>query len=65
MARKFGKPRRAKEPDGSMDIYCPYCDWHLVDSFSSRRRMGSHIANDHYGEIAVPHGTEPANLEPK
>lgn len=49
----------------NMNIYCPYCDWHMPDGFANRRRMGSHIGANHYEEVAFPFGTEPDDLEPE
>jgi hypothetical protein len=40
-------------------LWCPFCDWHASDSMASRRRMGVHLANYHYEELAFPVGEEP------
>ena len=35
------------------------CDWHVSDSMASRRRLGVHICNYHYEEVAYLVGEEP------
>ena len=41
------------------NLWCPLCDWHVTDSMASRRRLGVHLGNYHYDEIAYPVGTQP------
>ena len=45
-------------------LWCPLCDWNATDSMTTRQRMGLHLADEHYSEIAFPPGTEPDDLEP-
>lgn len=61
----FKKGVTRNPPDGDKIVWCPLCDWHLPDSFSTRRRLGEHVSDEHYDEIVFPKGTEPPDLEPK
>jgi hypothetical protein len=45
-------------------LWCPLCDWSATDSMITRQRMGLHLADEHYAEIAFPPGQEPDDLEP-
>lgn len=45
--------------DTANNIWCLLCDWHVSDSMASRRRLGVHLCNYHYPDIAYPVGTEP------
>lgn len=63
MAGTFKKGKTRTFVDTSKNIWCPYCDWRVSDSMASRRRLGVHVANYHYDEIAYPVGVEPDNLE--
>ena len=44
-------------------LWCPLCDWNATDSMTTRQRMGLHLADEHYSEIAFPPGKEPDDLE--
>ena len=41
------------------NLWCPFCDWHVSDSMASRRRLGVHLSNYHYEDVAYLVGTEP------
>lgn len=56
-------PKTVVPVDKNVALWCPFCDWHLTDSFSSRRHLGAHIGSCHRGEVAFPLGTEPPDLE--
>jgi hypothetical protein len=54
-----------KQPiDAGKVLWCPLCDWRASDSMTTRQRMGLHLADEHYSEIAFPPGKEPDDLEP-
>lgn len=54
------KNSRVREPvNPENNLWCISCDWHLTDSMASRRRLGVHLANHHYDEVALPVGEEP------
>ena len=59
----LGEPKLKVKPQRNMVLWCPICDWRHSDSFKGRERLGHHMANDHYKEIAYPQGEEPDNLE--
>lgn len=58
---KGGKTRQPVNT--AHDIWCPFCDWHVSDSMASRRRLGVHVGNFHYADVAFPVGEEPEDLE--
>ena len=55
---------RKRPIDAGKVLWCPLCDWRASDSMTTRQRMGLHIADEHYLEIAFPPGEEPDDLEP-
>ena len=59
----YKKAPTRNPPNGLKIVWCPLCDWHLADSFSSRRRLGEHVSDEHYDEIVFPAGIEPPDLE--
>lgn len=63
--QEFKKPRIINPPDNKNNIWCPFDDWHMVDSYNNRRRLGEHLCNSHYKKVAVPKGQEPKDLEPE
>ena len=63
--KKYAPPREQKPVLPGVVLWCPLCDWHMPDSNTSRRRLGGHVANIHYTEVAFPLGEEPEDLEPE
>lgn len=59
----FKQPKKRTPVDSLNNLWCPMCDWHVSDSMASRRRLGVHLANHHYKDVAFPVGTEPEMLE--
>lgn len=58
------KPTLFNPPEPSKnDVWCPFCDWHMADTLTGRKRMGLHIANHHTKEVVFEKGTEPRDLE--
>jgi hypothetical protein len=57
-------PKVKVEPSTKMVLWCVFCDWRHTDSVVGRNRLGQHIANEHYDEIAYRQGVEPSDLEP-
>lgn len=55
----FKQPKKRVSVDNLNNLWCPLCDWHVSDSMASRRRLGVHLGNYHYDEIAYEVGTEP------
>lgn len=55
---------RKKPIDAGKVLWCPLCDWRASDSITARQRMGLHLADEHYADIAFPIGKEPDDLEP-
>jgi hypothetical protein len=55
---------RKKPIDAGKVLWCPLCDWRASDSMTTRQRMGLHLADEHYADIAFPVGKEPDDLEP-
>lgn len=55
----FKQPKKRVMVDTANNIWCPLCDWRASDSMASRRRLGVHLCNYHYDEIAYPVGVEP------
>ena len=60
---KFKRSQSRREPIPATVVWCPCCDWHQTDSWSSRRRMGEHVADEHYDEVVFPAGEIPDDLE--
>lgn len=58
------RPRRQAAVDAGKVLWCPLCDWNATDSIATRQRMGLHLADEHYSEIALPPGKEPDDFEP-
>lgn len=59
MKKQFKDSKKRTCVDTANNLWCPFCDWHVSDSMASRRRMGVHLANYHYADIAYAVGTEP------
>lgn len=57
--KKFIDSKKRVMVDTGNNIWCPICDWHVSDSMASRRRLGVHLCNYHYEDVAYPVGTEP------
>lgn len=57
--KQFKEPKKREPVDSFNNLWCPLCDWHVTDSMASRRRLGVHLGNYHYPEVAFPQGTEP------
>jgi hypothetical protein len=62
-----GNYKRAaiKNPPVDGDVlWCPIpgCVWHLIDSWSARRRMGEHVANTHPKDVIYSNGEVPEDL---
>lgn len=57
--KKFVDSKCRVSVDTANNIWCPMCDWHVSDSMASRRRLGVHLCNYHYDDVAFPVGTEP------
>jgi hypothetical protein len=57
-------PDKRNPIDAGKVLWCPLCDWAATDSITTRNRMGLHLADEHYSEIAFPPGKEPDDLEP-
>lgn len=55
----FNKPKNVKGPDPSQVLWCPFCDWHMDDNHTNRKRLGQHIGGCHNPEVAFPRGVEP------
>jgi len=55
----FKQTKKRVMVDTANNIWCPICYWHASDSMASRRRLGVHLSNYHYDEIAYPVGEEP------
>lgn len=50
-------------PDAKKNLWCPFCVWKQSDSYSSRKRLGTHIGNCHPNEVVFLKGTLPPGLE--
>lgn len=59
MKSKYVESKKRTPVDTFYNLWCPICDWHVSDSMASRRRLGVHLSNYHYDEIAYAVGTEP------
>lgn len=59
MSKQFLPPKKRQPVDTGNCLWCPMCDWHASDSMASRRRLGVHLCNYHYDDVAYPVGTEP------
>lgn len=59
MGGSYKGPKKREPVKTENNIWCLLCDWHLTDSMASRRRLGVHLANHHYSEVALPLGEEP------
>jgi len=55
----FKQAKKRVPVDTANNLWCPMCDWHVSDSMASRRRLGVHICNYHYEEVAYLVGEEP------
>lgn len=59
---RLGEPKTKVQPNPTKVLWCLVCEWRHSDSFTGRRRLGNHIANEHYDEVAFPQGVEPPDL---
>jgi hypothetical protein len=57
--KKFLDSKRRMPVDTGNNLWCLLCDWHVSDSMASRRRLGVHLGNYHYEDVAYPQGVEP------
>jgi hypothetical protein len=65
MKNTFKQSSKRIAVNGENNLWCPLCDWHVTDSMASRRRLGVHLGNYHYEDVAYPLGVEPEMEEMK
>jgi len=58
----FQKPYSINPPNGKYMLWCPYCEWHMRDSNTARKRFGQHIGDRHPEEVRFLKGTRPPEL---
>ena len=59
----FLKPVKQVEADKTKVLWCPFCEWHMHDVYVNRRRLGIHMVNAHYEDVAYPEGVEPDPID--
>lgn len=59
----YTKPKKLIEADNKKDIWCPFCDWHMSDNYTNRRRIGIHLVNEHYDDVAYVKGEQPEPID--
>lgn len=59
MSKGFKDTKKRVPVNTGNCLWCPLCDWHVTDSMASRRRLGVHLGNYHYDDVAYAVGTEP------
>jgi hypothetical protein len=55
-------PVHKVEVDPSTAIWCTECDWHQIDCWTARTRLGHHMVNEHPELIMFKRGTLPPDF---